>query len=139
MSRWTIGEIGELVKGFESATLPREAWTHDAHLAVALAYVREHGLEEATARMRGGIRRLNEALGGPPTAYHETVTRAYTTLIASFAEKHDRGQPFLELFRELLERCGDRTCLLRFYSREVLESKRARERWVTPDVRQISC
>jgi hypothetical protein len=138
MSHDTVEGIEALVRAFESATVPKEAWTHEAHLVVALSYVREHGPEAATLRMREGILRLNAALGGPPTAYHETVTRAYITLIASFVDQHDAGQSFDVLLQLLLERCRDRHCLLQFYSRELLGSQGARERWIPPDVRPIT-
>src|SRR5690606_14020458 len=82
MSMEAEAELGELVRRFEACTLEPGAWTHEAHLRVALAYVRRHGPGAALGLMRDGIRRFNAFLGGDPAAYHETITRAWITLVA---------------------------------------------------------
>ncbi len=46
--------------------------------------------------------------------------------------------PLPVLAGELLDECGDRDYLLRFYSRERLFSDEARGRWVPPDRGEIA-
>jgi hypothetical protein len=41
----TSEEVERLVAGFLDCSLPREAWTHNAHLAVAVWHLRRHGAE----------------------------------------------------------------------------------------------
>jgi hypothetical protein len=62
---------------------------------------------------------------------------AWVAVISRFLAEHDHGQPLSMLARELLEECGDKGYLLRFYSEDVLMSDEARRCWVPPDVRPI--
>ncbi len=129
--------IEDLAAGFEATTLPKEAWTHTAHLVVALRYVRLFGAEEAASRMRDGLQRFNAAKGGSASAYHETLTLAWIAVLARFLADEDRGQPLGALGRAAAERFGDKHYLDRFYSHEVLMSDEARSRWVSPDRRSL--
>jgi hypothetical protein len=127
----------ELVAGFESCTLPKERWTHAAHVTTALVYVRALGAEAALAKIRGAIQRYNASVGGPPTAYHETITRAWIAVVAGFAREQSEGTPFEVQLEALLARCGAKDYLSRFYSRELLLSNLARAEWVPPDLGRI--
>jgi hypothetical protein len=125
-------EILARFDAFEQATLPLAEWNHAAHLVTALVYVRRHGREEALTRMREGLLRYVTAVGGNPEGYHETVTRAWIELIANLdAELADA--PLAVAAQCLLERCGDKLYLLRFYSRELIMTDAARRAWVEPD------
>jgi hypothetical protein len=126
------GEIDALVRSFEDGSLPRHEWTHRAHLVVALWYLLRHPTDEATRRIRDGIRRYNAHLGNH-TGYHETITLAWITVIERFLAGRDRERPTSVLAGELLEECGDKRYLLRFYSEERLDSDDARGRWLPPD------
>lgn len=131
-----MDDIEALIAGFEDCSLPAPRWTHAAHLTVALAYLHRYSREEATARMRAAIQRYNAAQGGDPAAYHETITLAWLEIVALFMAEH-RGEPLPELARKLVERCGDKHYLLRFYTREALMSPEARAGWVAPDKRPL--
>ncbi len=128
----TDGEIEAMIRGFEGGSLPRSQWTHARHLVMALWYLRSHGREVATRRIRDGIQRYNERQGNP-TGYHETITLAWIAVIDGFLNHRDRNQRISALAEELLEEFGDKDYLLRFYSRERLFSVEARSRWVRPD------
>jgi GNAT superfamily N-acetyltransferase len=132
----TDAGIEALVRAFEDCSLPAAEWTHQAHLTVALWYLRHHPGEEATGRIREGIRRFNLSHGNA-TGYHETITVAWVAVIARFLAEHDQGQSLSALVEALLEQCGDKGCLLRFYSEDVLMSDEARRGWVPPDLRPI--
>jgi hypothetical protein len=129
----SIESIDRLVRGFESGTLPRAEWTHAAHLTTALFYVRAYGQDEAARRLQTGIRRYNAAVGGDPSAYHDTITLAWVAVVARFLEDDDRGQPLTVLADRLVAQCGEKDYLLRFYSRERLFSPEARAGWLPPD------
>ena len=71
-------EVVQLIREFETCTLPRARWNHRAHLAVALWYATHLDAQDALEAVRRGILRLNEACGIMSTrtsGYHETITR----------------------------------------------------------------
>jgi hypothetical protein len=128
--------IDELVTGFEELTLPKERWTHAAHLTVALTYLKRYPRDEATSRMRDRIKRYNASVGGAPDGYHETITLGWLAVIESFLRQHDRAQTLEEL-RDLLVAFGCKDRLFEHWSRDLLLSPAARADWISPDRRAI--
>lgn len=130
-------EIESFIRSFEDCSLPRSEWTHAHHLIMALWYIRRHGREEATPLIRDGIRRFNTRHGNYK-GYHETITLAWIALIDRFIRSKEDDKNIASLSAELLEGCGERDYLLRFYSRERLFSDEARRGWVAPDLGPLS-
>ena len=128
--------IEALVRAFEDGSLPKARWTHQAHLTVALWYLRRYPRPEATERIREGIQAYNGRHGNA-AGYHETITLAWVAVVARFLAEHDRGQPLSSLTAALLEACGGKDHLLVYYSDRVLMSEEARRTWVPPDRRPI--
>jgi len=131
-----------LVRAFVDRTLPREQWTHHAHLRVGLWHVLAFGEAEAVNRLRERIRGYNETVGTANTdasGYHETLTVFYVRMIAAFAASEDRPEAGSAAGAEarLLAELGDRDLPLRYYSRERLFSTEARRRWLAPDLRPL--
>ncbi len=130
-------DIDELARRFSACTLPKAEWTHDAHLLVGLWHVARYGADAALARLRDGIRRLNDAHGTPNTAssgYHETITRAYVTLLAACLARCPHRLSLSDAAESLaVSDLADRDVLLRYYSRERLFSTEARVAWLEPD------
>ena len=133
--------IEALVTRFCSCTLPREAWTHAAHLSVGLWHVDRFGADEALGRMRVGIRTLNESFGNVNSAtsgYHETITCAYIRLLSAFLDACPADTPLHQRLARMLDGpMAERDILMRFYTRETLMSPRARAEWVEPDLAPI--
>ena len=131
-------DAAALAVRFTALTLAKEEWTHAAHLTVGAWHVDRHGPVEALARLRDGIRRLNESHGNVNTAtdgYHETITAAYVTLLAAYLDACPPGLPLAARVERLLAGpLAGRDMLLTFYSRERLMSTDARARWVEPDL-----
>lgn len=129
--------LDELARRFRDRTLPKEAFTHEAHLRVGLWHVLEFGEAAALEELRRCIRAFNEAHGGvnsDSAGYHETITRFYVWRIARFAEAAgERDAPDL-LADRLLAECGDRRLPLRHWSEARLMSREARQGWVAPDL-----
>ena len=127
-----------LASRFTALTLPKEEWTHAAHLTVGLWHVDRYGAAEALTRLRDGIRRLNESHGGvntPTSGYHETITAAYVTMLAAYLEAGPPGLPLAARVERLLAGpLAARDMLSTFYSREHLMSTDARARWIEPDL-----
>lgn len=128
--------LAEFLAAFEEPRLPKGAWTHAAHVAMAAVYLRRYGADvlEPTRRR---IRAFNASVGGPPTAYHETLTVLWLGLVDE-ALKEARWETDLEAARHVVGLYGeDSKAHGRHYSFDVVASEEARRRWVAPDVREV--
>jgi hypothetical protein len=131
----SIVAIGE---GLLGRTLPREAWTHEAHLAACTWIVRNRPDIVPARDMRDIISSYNVAVGGindDGQGYHETITQVYLAAVETHLA--DVG-PLLSLHETvnslLLSPRGRRELPLRFYSKELLFSVTARRGFVPPDL-----
>ena len=120
---------------FERCRLPREAWTHAAHVRMAWLSLRRGRIGDVIPAVRERIGRLNLALGGPPDAYHETITVAYLRLI----DVRISREPGVDTFDDFASRNPDlldRTlaALLVHYRKETLLGPEARAGFVEPDL-----
>lgn len=133
-------EVEALVRGFLSGTLPWSAWTHAAHLTVALWHLLHYDWAEAVERVRRGIMCYNAAHGAETTrerGYHETITLFWMRYVRSFLEaNYNEGRSLASLANTLIER-ADRNAPLEHYSRELLFSWEARLAWVEPDLKAL--
>jgi hypothetical protein len=125
----------ELFTAFESASLPAEAWTHRSHVRIAALFTDRLPLDDAHILMRVGIIRLNAFHGlteTPTRGYHETITRAWLTLVASARQGRARlpTDEFFAAVPELL----NKEHLARHYSKERLCSPLARAVYIEPDL-----
>jgi hypothetical protein len=126
-----------LYAAFLALAIPKDAWTHRAHVRVAWCALRAQGaVASALPLVRERIRRLNEAQGGqntPTAGYHETITVAMLRLVASAREAHGEGtdsEAFCDAHPHLLRS----SVLWLYYTRGRLLSETARRRFVAPDV-----
>jgi hypothetical protein len=127
--------VGE---GFLARSLPREEWTHEAHLATTTYLLLRHPEIELDTELPGLIRAYNESVGGvndDSQGYHETITRAFLHGVRLFLAEADRSEPLHELVNQLLlSPMGRRDWPMRFYSRDRLLSVEARRKFVAPDL-----
>jgi len=130
--------IADLGEGLLSRTLPREEWTHEAHLGATTYLTLRHPEIDLDSELPGIIRSYNESVGGVNSdteGYHDTITRAYLRGIRLFLEEADVSRPIHELVNELLmSPMGRRDWPLRFWSKERLMSVEARRSWMEPDL-----
>lgn len=120
------------VAAVEATTWPGERFGHREHVRLAWMYLRRHGLEEGSVRIRATIQRYAAALGAPGK-YHETLTWAWSVYVDHALHEPPRCETFpafLEAHPELLEG----RLLTRHYRRETLESPEARRERVAPDL-----
>ena len=88
-----------IVKAFLSCSLPKEKWTHEAHLRVGLWHLLHYSPTESLKKLRHSIKQYNIACGIENTetqGYHETITRFYVWSIYRFIQFN------LELYRNIL-------------------------------------
>ncbi len=120
----------EFLRALESGALPENEFGHHGHVRAGYLYLKDFNFAEALVRIRRSIRAY-ATHKGKPDRYHETITVAYLALIQQcIFERGDSGgwstfaQDNPELFvAELLSR---------FYSRDVLESNKARRVFLLP-------
>lgn len=127
--------FADLVESFEACTLPYENWTHRAHLAMALFYVRNMSHESAVKWARERINAYNLSCGNL-TGYNETVTQLYLMKLRHDAEN---GRAMKELPEELerVARAYGVGWIYRFYSKDRIWSPEAAVGWVVPDLRSL--
>jgi hypothetical protein len=131
----SIVTIGE---GLLAATLPRAAWTHEAHLAACCWLLRHRANIDIESELPGIISAYNVASGGvndDTQGYHETITQVYIAEVKAYLAEVATDLPLYEAVnRLLLSPRGTRDLPLRFYSKELLFSAQARRTFVAPDL-----
>jgi len=134
-------EVERVGEGLLSRKLPREEWTHEAHLAATTYLLLRHAEIDLDAQLPGLIRRYNESVGGVNSnseGYHETITRVFLHGVRLFLSEVDPTAPVHELVNDLLlSPMGMRDWPLRFYSRDYLLSAKARRAFVAPDLASL--
>ena len=130
-------EIRAIGEGLLARTLPRAAWTHEAHLAACLWLLSERPDIDVDAEIAGLIRRFNESVGGVNDdhgGYHDSITRAYVAGVRLFLRETVETGLAARVNALLLSDVGRRDWPLRFYSRDLLFSVPARRGFVEPDL-----
>jgi hypothetical protein len=125
-------EVAALVSAFENATIPASEFTHAAHIAVALSYLDAFPPEEALERMREKIRAF-AAHHGVSNLYHETLTTFWMRLLEHVAGTSDVELPLWQRINLVVEDWTKRRPVDAHYSRELITSQTARDKWVPPD------
>ncbi len=133
-----VEHVGE---GLVARALPREEWTHEAHLAATTYLLLRRPDIDLDRELPDLIRRYNESVGGVNSdteGYHETITRVFLHGARLFLEEANRREPLHALVNELLvSPMGGRDWPLRFYSPSRLFSVEARKQFVEPDLRAL--
>lgn len=142
----------EFLCAFERGSLARKDWTHEAHVRMAWLYVTRSADGEALDRVRSGIKKLNtvfvrrqqmlcRALPTKPKdprgldGYHETITAAFVTVIASRVEAGEDFSAFRDHNPDLLDR--KLSALLKHYSPDRLFSVQAKTEFLAPDLEPL--
>ncbi len=136
----TDADIAKLAEGLLDHSLPKDKWTHAAHLVATLRLVRtrDAGLERDLPDI---IRTYNVSVGGVNDdhgGYHETITQAYLAAIRAFAAGLPAGTSDSAAAQALLATpLGDKAWPLTHWTRERLFSVEARRGWVEPDLKPL--
>ena len=122
----------ELIRCFESDTLPGDSFHHADHVQLAFAYLCEYPILQALEKFAGALKRF-AAARGKTRLYNETITCAYFFLIRERMARCE-GVGWEEFAREnpdlLVWKDG---ILTRYYCEGTLKSDLAREVFVLPD------
>lgn len=128
-------EIRTLVSAFEACSFHPSEFRHYQHLTVALWYVWHFPMDEATAKMTKGIRRLAETYG--KMGYHETVTLFWLRIVANFVAQYRQKFSLTATANSLIDSCNDKNLIAEFYSAELLATDKAKAEWVAPDLKAL--
>ncbi len=126
----------EFLLSFEAQSLPREQWTHRAHVKVAYLYLTRLSFDDALMRVRSGVQAFNSAKGivdSPTGGYHETMTCAWLHLVHTTlcqSGKATSAEAFLDEHPQLTQK----RILLLFYSRDRIMSVDAKRTFIEPDL-----
>ncbi|MEQ1688013.1 MAG: hypothetical protein ABL874_05525 [Sphingopyxis sp.] len=130
-----VRRVGE---GLLSRTLPREEWTHEAHLAACLWLLSERSDFAIETALPGTIRRYNESVGGvndDTQGYHETLTQLYIAGVRAWLCGDHLPATLVDRVNALLASpIGERSWPLTLYSHQRLFSLNARRALVPPDL-----
>jgi N-formylglutamate deformylase len=135
-----MSDYQNLVAKFNSCTLPKEKWTHDAHLIVAVWYCKTYELPKSLNLLRYHIKSFNVSVGTPNSdtqGYHETLTRFWLSIAAVFV-KNNPDKSFEETAEAfVVSPWSSRNLALNYYSHEVLFSLKARKGWIESDLQKL--
>jgi hypothetical protein len=136
----SVAEIETRIADFEGCRIPKEEWTHQAHLTMALWYLHRYPANVAADCIRTGIQRYNQATSDPKQpsiGYHETITLFWIAVLRQYlSEAGEYG--LLNLVNQLAGGWAHRDLIFEYYSRELLFSDAARAQWTPPDLKPLS-
>lgn len=121
-------------------TLPKEEWTHGAHLTAAVTLLTKIGVEQAISEMPGLIRCYNKSVGGVNSdteGYHHTITVFYLKLISAFCAHCSHRTVGDQATALLGSPLAERDFPLQCYSKDLLFSVEARRHWHPPDLTDL--
>ncbi|MEY4269707.1 MAG: hypothetical protein RLZZ58_923 [Pseudomonadota bacterium] len=123
--------------GLLARTLPRPAWTHEAHLAACVWLMRARPDIAPERDLPAIIRAYNVSVGGvndDTQGYHETLTQLYIAGVRAHLAELPAETPLVDAVNALIASPrGARDWPLTLYSRDLLFSVAARRGFVAPD------
>ena len=133
-------EVKALIAGFEDGSWPAAQWTHKSHVYMAVWYLSMYSDEEATHRIKSGIKQYNVSQGGQNTAssgYHETITEFYIRILRVFLSRSNFVSKMVDWKSLSTQPFMDKDFPLRFYSEAYLMHPSARAAWCEPDIQPL--
>jgi hypothetical protein len=123
-------------------SLPKDEWTHEAHLAASLWIARDCPDIDPARDMASIISSYNVSVGGindDMQGYHDTITRVYVEAVRVHLAQRDKTEALVDSANALLTSpLGRRDLPLRFYSAALLFSVLARRKFISPDLLPLS-
>jgi hypothetical protein len=122
---------------FERCELTKADWTHAAHVRVGWLYLATGDpFDCVLTRVRRAIQRFNLVVLDKPEGYHETITHAFLRLIVARREADGMDTDFAS-FRSTHADLFSSKILGKYYSKALLDSLEARQRFVLPDLEPL--
>jgi hypothetical protein len=122
----------QLIRQFETDTLPDDSFHHADHVRLAFAYLCQYSPLQALDKFCGALKRY-AAARGKSQLYHETITHAYFFLIRERMARSP-ATDWDEFSRRNLDLLTWKDGILsRYYEEATLQSELARAVFVFPD------
>ena len=141
MKSYTYDQILQLVHAFETHQLPKSAWTHEAHLIVAIHHASTYTESQSLELIRRQISSYNESVGTANTdhsGYHETITRVWLAIAHQYVDQHPEWSLEKRVNQFLRSPFAEQSIIFQFYSKDYLLSTKARLDYISPDLRPVS-
>jgi len=129
-------DVLEVVRKFESCEYAPDDFGHGLHLTVALVYLLDSSYAEALERMRQGLRRFvsHHKLSG---VYHETLTVFWMRRVLAFVEQSGGERGLTRLANGLGDACSNSRLVYDYYTKERINSDKARAYWLDSDLKPL--
>jgi hypothetical protein len=128
-------EIEDLIRDFIEKKLPKEKWTHEAHLTAAIWHLHKYDFYESVCLMKSRIITHNLSVGGTndsANGYHETITIFWMQVIY-FYTNNNRSKSLLKLCNDFLStELASKKLPAYFYDEEKLMSPKFRSIYMEP-------
>lgn len=131
----TEDDIKNVVLGFESCATAKDGFSHADHLAVAVWYLRQDE-RRALDLMRASLHRFLDHYDCRAN-YHETLTRFWIELVKRRLWTLPLETALLEATNSVVGQLNNSQIAFDYYSKNVVESPRARQVWIEPDLKKI--
>ena len=128
-------EIEAVVTGFEKCTTAKDEFPHADHLTVAVWYLTHESPERAVAKMRTSLSRFIDHHGVPRQKYHETLTVFWIELTNATLKRHPDLESLVDKCNYVRTELANKDIVKQFYSQELIESEKARQEFVEPDLK----
>lgn len=130
-------KINDIAAEFESKILPKEKWTHFAHIAVAFVILDKYqDVKSALPKLREYIIHYNDSVGtlnSNNSGYHETLTIFWMTVVNEY-RAYKIGESSQFIYEQFIQsELASPNLHHIFYSTDLLFSVDARKSWVPPD------
>jgi hypothetical protein len=142
MIYYPIEDAYHLIEQFNNQTLPKDEWTHEAHLMVGFYHAANYG-ENALLHLRNKITKLNEVhdvINSTSSGYHETITHFWLWAVQHYCSVGGVLDFNQESLDDMLwtEELANRNLWLEYYSKDLMLSSEARMSLVQPDLKELS-
>lgn len=123
-------------RNFEAGLVPKEDFTHRAHLRLAYTLLCDHDVPTSTEKMRTALANFLKINGVPAEKYHETLTSSWVQAVRHFMHRAGATRSF-DAFLDADDRLLQSDIMLSHYTKATLFSDAARADFVTPDLSPI--
>jgi hypothetical protein len=131
----TEEEILAVVRGFESCETDKAAFKHQDHLTVAVCYLQDLDIADATNKLRTALLRFIDLHGVDRKKYNETITVFWLELVAGVLATVEHNSTLVSKCNLVVESLSNAGLAMEYYSADLLFSDKAREEFVGPDLK----
>jgi len=127
--------VRAVVRGFETCETDKTDFKHQDHLIVAVCYLQDLSVAEATDKLRAALFRFVDHHGVDRKKYNETITVFWLEVVAEKLRSLPPESSLPTKCNVVVEALSDAGLMLEYYSADLLFSDRAREEFVRPDLK----